>query len=64
MTSEDFADFVRKNEICEFYIAGADAIACVKSTCYNMAKMGYIVHVLSGVSGFMIKKNRRDASIL
>lgn len=40
LTSEDFADFVRKNEICEFYIAGADAIACVKSTCYNMAKMG------------------------
>ena len=30
LTSEDFADFVRKNEICEFYIAGADAIACVK----------------------------------
>ena len=47
LTSEDCADFVRKNEICEFYIAGADAIACVKSTCYNMAKMGYIVHVLS-----------------
>ena len=47
LTSEDFADFVRKNEICEFYIVGADAIACVKSTCYNMAKMGYIVHVLS-----------------
>ena len=47
MTSEDFADFVRKNEICEFYIAGADAIACVKSTCYNMAKMGHMVHVLS-----------------
>ena len=47
LTSEDFADFVRKNEICEFYIAGADAIACVKSTCYNMTKGGYIVHVLS-----------------
>ena len=47
LTSEDFADFVRKNEICEFYIAGADAIACVKSTCYNMAKMGYMVLVLS-----------------
>ena len=47
LTSEDFADFVRKNEICEFYIAGADAIACVKSTCYNMAKMGYMVYVLS-----------------
>ncbi|MCD7994749.1 MAG: cysteine hydrolase [Clostridia bacterium] len=47
LTSEDFAAFVSKNEIGEFYIAGADAVACVKSTCYNMAKGGYIVHVLS-----------------
>ena len=47
LTSEDFAAFVSENEIKEFYIAGADAIACVKSTCYNMAKEGYIVHVLS-----------------
>ena len=47
LTSEEFAAFVCKNEIKEFYIAGADAIACVKSTCYNMAKKGYIVHVLS-----------------
>ena len=47
LTSEEFAAFVGKNEIKEFYIAGADAIACVKSTCYNMAKEGYIVHVLS-----------------
>lgn len=31
----------------EFYIAGADAVACVKSTCYNMTKAGYTVHVLS-----------------
>ena len=29
LTSEDFADFIRKNEISEFYITGADAIACV-----------------------------------
>lgn len=47
LTSEEFADFVREHEIGEFYIAGADAIACVKSTCYNMAKKGYHVHVLS-----------------
>lgn len=47
LTSEGFAAFVSENEISEFYIAGADAIACVKSTCYNMAKGGYIVHVLS-----------------
>lgn len=47
LTSEGFVAFVSENEISEFYIAGADAIACVKSTCYNMAKGGYIVHVLS-----------------
>lgn len=47
LTSEGFAAFVSENEIGEFYIAGADAIACVKATCYNMAKEGYVVHVLS-----------------
>ena len=47
LTSEGFAAFVSENEIGEFYIAGADAIACVKSTCYNITKGGYIVHVLS-----------------
>jgi nicotinamidase-related amidase len=47
LTSEGFAAFVSENEIGELYIAGADAIACVKATCYNMAKEGYIVHVLS-----------------
>lgn len=47
LTSEAFAEFVEKNAIKEFYIAGADAIACVKSTCYNMAKSGYITTVIS-----------------
>lgn len=47
LTSEEFAEFIEKNEIGEFYIAGADAVACVKSTCYNMVKEGYTVHVLS-----------------
>ena len=47
LTSEEFTAFINKNSINEFYIAGADACACVKSTCYNMAKNGYIVHVLS-----------------
>ena len=47
LTSEEFADFIRKNEICEFYLTGADAIACVKSTCYNMCKANYKVTVLS-----------------
>ena len=47
LTSEEFADFVRSNNITEFFIAGADATACIKSTCYNMSKAGYTVHVLS-----------------
>ena len=47
LTSEAFAAFIQEHEISEFYIAGADAAACIKSTCYNMAKSGYSVHVLS-----------------
>ncbi len=47
LTSEAFSGFIRANGIREFYIAGADAAACVKSTCFNMAKAGYTVHVLS-----------------
>ena len=47
LTSEGFSAFIREHDITEFYITGADAAACVKSTCYNMAKAGYTVHVLS-----------------
>lgn len=47
LTSEAFAAFIREHGITEFYLAGADAVACVKSTCYNMAKSGNTVHVLS-----------------
>lgn len=47
LTSEDFAAFINKNEINDFYITGADAVACVKSTCYNLAKIGYTVTVIS-----------------
>ncbi|NDW11989.1 cysteine hydrolase [Bacteroides sp. 214] len=47
LTCEEFAGFISKNGIDEFYITGADAIACVKSTCYNMSKAGYTVNVLS-----------------
>ena len=47
LTSEEFDAFIRAHDITEFFIAGADATACVKSTCYNMTKAGYTVHVLS-----------------
>ena len=47
LTSETFSEFIRSKDIREFYITGADATACVKSTCFNMTKAGYAVHVLS-----------------
>ncbi len=47
LTSEEFSDFIIKSEIQDFYIAGADAVACVKSTCYNLCKANYVVNVLS-----------------
>ena len=47
LTSEAFTAFIQENGITEFYLAGADAAACIKSTCFNLAKRGYCVHVLS-----------------
>ena len=57
LTSEAFSEFIRSKEIREFYITGADATACVKSTCFNMAKAGYTVHVISDcVTSYDLKK--------
>lgn len=57
LTSEAFAGFIAEHEIDEFYICGADATACVKSTSYNMAKEGYKVHVISDcVTSYDLKK--------
>ena len=47
LSCEEFTDFIRENEISDFYIAGADAVACVKSTCYNLCNANYGVKVLS-----------------
>lgn len=47
LTSEEFAAFILENGITEFYLVGADAAACIKSTCFNMTKAGYTVNVLS-----------------
>ncbi len=47
LSSEEFAEFINKNEICNFYITGADAAVCVKSTCFNLRKVNYSVNVLS-----------------
>ena len=40
-----------------FYMTSADATACVKSTCFNMAKAGFRVHVISDcVTSYDLKK--------
>ena len=57
LTSESFLDYIRANGIDDFYITGADATACVKSTCFNMRKTGYAVHVISDcVTSYDLKK--------
>ena len=57
LTSEDFLEYIRSKDIREFYIAGADATGCVKSTCFNMTKAGYTVHVVSDcVTSYDLKK--------
>ena len=47
LTSEAFSAFIQEHSITDFYVVGADAAACIKSTCYNMTKSSYTVHVLS-----------------
>ena len=57
LTSEAFSEFIRSKDIREFYITGADATGCVKSTCFNMTKAGYTVHVISDcVTSYDLKK--------
>ena len=57
LTSEEFSEFIRSKNIREFYMTGADATACVKSTCFNMTKAGYAVHVISDcVTSYDLKK--------
>ena len=57
LTSEEFSEFIQSKDIREFYITGADATACVKSTCFNMTKAGYAVHVISDcVTSYDLKK--------
>ena len=60
LTSEDFTAFLQKYGITEFDIVGADAAACIKSTCFNMRKIGYPVHVLSDCITSYSKKKLPD----
>ena len=57
LTSEAFSVFIAANGINEIYVTCADATACVKSTCFNMAKAGFTVHVLSDcITSYDLKK--------
>ena len=57
LTSNEFSEYIENSGIDEFFITGADATACVKSTCFNMAKAGYTVHVISDcVTSYDLKK--------
>jgi nicotinamidase-related amidase len=47
LSSDAFAQFVEEHALNEFYLVGADAIACVKATTNGMLKAGYKVNVLS-----------------
>lgn len=47
LSSAELAAFISANGIDDFYVAGADAVACVKSTCYNLRKANYAVTVLA-----------------
>lgn len=57
LSSEEFGAFIREKGITDFYIAGADAVACVKATCYNLRKADYSVTVLSDcVTSYDLRK--------
>lgn len=57
LTSEAFAAFIEQHGIDTFYVTGADATACVKSTCYNLRKSDYTVSVLSDcITSYDLKK--------
>jgi len=47
LTSDEFSKYIAENGINEFFVCGADATACVKSTVFNMKKCGYDVAVIS-----------------
>ena len=57
LASEAFTAFIAANDINEFYVVGADATGCVKSTCFNMSKAGFTVYVLSDcITSYDLKK--------
>ena len=62
LTSEAFTAFIRENGITEFYLAGADAAACIKSTCFNLAKNDIGAHALSDLHHELRQKEAAGAA--
>jgi len=56
LTSEKLTEFINQEKLKEFYITGADAAICVKSSCFNLRKAGYSVNVLSDCITSWLKK--------
>ena len=56
LTSEAFTEFIRQNEISDFYITGADAVACVKSTCITCVRKNMAFMYYQTASPAMIKR--------
>ena len=49
--------YLQNKDVRGGYITGADATVCVKSSCFNMTKAGYAVHVISdSVTSYDLKK--------
>ncbi|MCB0762532.1 MAG: cysteine hydrolase [Flavobacteriales bacterium] len=57
LSSDEFAAFVDTYKVNEFYLTGADAIACVKATNNAMVKAGFKVNILSDCITSYNKKN-------
>lgn len=47
LSSPEFEAFIKKHTISEFYLTGADAVACVKATNNGLRKAEYTVKVIT-----------------
>ena len=57
LSSESLTEFIKTKGIDEFYIAGADALACVKITCNSLRKADYKVTVLADcITSYAVNK--------
>ena len=55
-----FSDFIINNEINNFYVTGADAVACVKTSCNGLLRAGYQVTVIADCITSYDKRKIKD----